>query len=126
MRRVNICEERGSGIDKVIAAVELAQLPPPEFIETENHTKAVLYAPRPLGKMEKEERVRGCYQHCCLKYVSGSKMSNQSIRERFKIEEKNYPMASRVIRDTLDANLIKLASPSSKSKKHATYIPFWA
>ncbi|MCC6326343.1 MAG: putative DNA binding domain-containing protein [Candidatus Brocadia sp.] len=126
MRRINICEERGSGIDKVIAAVELAQLPPPEFIETENHTKVVLYAPRPFGKMEKEEKVRACYQHCCLKYVSGSKMSNQSIRERFNIGEKNYPVASKIIRDTLDANLIKLASPGSKSRKHATYIPFWA
>ena len=31
MRRINICEERGSGIDKVIHAVEIFQLPPPSF-----------------------------------------------------------------------------------------------
>ena len=31
MRRMNICEERGSGIDKVIFQVELYQLPPPDL-----------------------------------------------------------------------------------------------
>lgn len=31
MRRINICEERGSGIDKVVAATEQAFLPAPEF-----------------------------------------------------------------------------------------------
>jgi ATP-dependent DNA helicase RecG len=35
MRRVGICEERGSGIDKVIAHVELYQLPPPDFTVTD-------------------------------------------------------------------------------------------
>jgi predicted HTH transcriptional regulator len=126
MRRINICEERGSGIDKVIAQIEQYQLPAPEFIETENHTKAILFAPRPFGKMEREDRIRACYQHCCLKYVAGSKMSNQTIRERFRIEERNYPMASKIIRDTLDAKLIKPPDPQSRSNRHATYIPFWA
>jgi predicted HTH transcriptional regulator len=31
MRRFRICEERGSGIDKVVAQLELYQLPPPVF-----------------------------------------------------------------------------------------------
>lgn len=31
MRRLNICEERGSGIDKVIRSVEVFQLPAPDF-----------------------------------------------------------------------------------------------
>ncbi|NEP12862.1 MAG: transcriptional regulator, partial [Symploca sp. SIO2C1] len=31
MRRINICEERGSGIDKVVHSVEVFQLPAPEF-----------------------------------------------------------------------------------------------
>ena len=36
MRRMNVCEERGSGIDKVIFQVELFQLPAPDFQEKEN------------------------------------------------------------------------------------------
>ena len=53
-------------------------------------------------------------------------MSNQTLRERFKIEEKNYATASRIIADTIEAKLIKPADAQSKSKKYATYIPFWA
>lgn len=45
MRRLNICEERGSGIDKVIFQVEMFQLPAPEFRVTDNHTIAVLLCP---------------------------------------------------------------------------------
>ncbi len=126
MRRINICEERGSGVDKVIFEVEFFQLPAPEFVSTENHTKVILYSHRSLTQMERDDKVRACYQHCCLKYVSSSRMSNQTLRERFKIEEKNYPIASRIIADTIETKLIKPADAQSKSKKFATYIPFWA
>lgn len=126
MRRINVCEERGSGVDKVIFEVEFFQLPAPEFVSTENHTKVVLYSHRALSKMEREDKIRACYQHCCLRYVSSSRMSNQTIRERFQIGEKNYPMASRIIADTIEVKLIKPADAQSKSKKFATYIPFWA
>ena len=44
MRRINICEERGSGIDKVVSAVEAFQLPPPDFRASDDNTIAVLYA----------------------------------------------------------------------------------
>ena len=127
MRRLNICEERGSGIDKVITSIEMFQLPAPDFIVLENNLKAILYAPKPLTKMDKEDRIRASYQHSCLKYVSGKeKMSNSSLRERFNISDKNYPMAWRIIAETLEAGLIKLADPESKSRKYAFYIPFWA
>jgi len=44
LRRCGICEEKGSGIDKVIFNVELFQLPAPEFLTQEKHTKVILYA----------------------------------------------------------------------------------
>ena len=53
-------------------------------------------------------------------------MSNQTLRERFKIKEENYSIASRIMRDTLDAGFIKLENPDNKSKKYTTYVPFWA
>ncbi|HLP05407.1 MAG TPA: hypothetical protein VK152_08270 [Paludibacter sp.] len=52
-------------------------------------------------------------------------MTNQSLRERFGIEEHNYPMASRIIADTIDAGLIKDYDTESKSKKFAKYVPYW-
>jgi ATP-dependent DNA helicase RecG len=123
MRRMNICEERGSGIKKVIAAVETYQLPAPDFRTTSQHTIAVLYAPRTFADMDGQERIRACYQHACLSYVAGKRITNSSLRGRLKIDKKNYPMASRILRDTLEAGLIRQASGT---KKDATYVPFWA
>ena len=122
MRRLNICEERGSGIDKVISAVEVFQLPAPDFRTTTNHTIAVLFGPREFSDMDRADRIRACYQHACLWFVSGKHMTNTSLRERLKIDKKNYPMASRIIRDTIDVGLIKQAGGS---RKDAKYIPFW-
>lgn len=126
MRRINICEERGSGIDKVILQVELFQLPAPNFIVTSNHTKSILYAYKSFADMEKSDRIRACYQHACLKYISNDFMTNTTLRDRFSIEKKNYPMASRVIADTIKKKMIKQYDPENLSKKHAKYIPFWA
>lgn len=126
MRRINICEERGSGIDKVIREVEMFQLPAPKFEVTENHTKAILFAYKKLSDMDKDDRIRACYQHACLRDVSNERMTNSSLRERFSIEDRNYPIASRIIAETIEAGLIKSYDPDSTSKKHAKYVPFWA
>jgi predicted HTH transcriptional regulator len=125
MRRLNICEERGSGIDKVVFQIELYQLPAPDFQVTSNHTKAVLFAPRKLTNMSTTDRIRACYQHACLCWVSNKFMTNTSLRERFGIEEKNHAVASRIISETAKAGLVKSADPTNKSKKHAKYAPFW-
>jgi len=126
MRRMNICEERGSGIDKTIAAIETYQLPAPEFIAGDNYLKAILYAHKQFKDMEKNDKVRACYQHCCLCYVMRKLMDNKSLRERFEISERNYPMISRLIGDTIEAKLIKSHDIQQTSKKFAKYIPFWA
>lgn len=126
MRRFNVCEERGTGIDKVISVAEMYQLPAPDFQMSDLHTRVVLFAPRTLGEMSREDRIRACYQHAALQHVSNGRMTNTTLRERFKIAEKNYAMASRIIADTLDAGLIKPFDPTNRSRKHARYIPYWA
>lgn len=126
MRLAHICGERGSGIDKAVGEVELYQLPPLEFLPTEKHTKVVLFAPRPLDKMDKGERVRAAYQHCCLLYVMRQKMTNQTLRTRLNIPDEAYSTATRILNDALAAKLIKYDEPEGGSRKHARYIPFWA
>lgn len=126
MRRVNICEERGSGIDKTLFQIELHQLPAPDFRVTGQHTVAVLFSHMPLDKMEKPERIRACYLHACLKRVSNDYMTNESLRKRLQLPDKEYPKASRIIRETIAVELVKPFDPSSKSRKHAKYLPFWA
>ena len=126
LRRARICEEKGSGIDKVISWVEAYQLPAPNFLVQEKHTKTILYAHQTLNEMDKKDKVRATYQHCCLCYVNNEKMTNQSLRERFKINDKNAAIASRIIAEAIAENLIKNDAPEAKSKKYAKYIPYWA
>lgn len=126
MRRLGICEEKSSGIDRVIDTAEVYQLPPPDFRVGDQRTAVVIYGPKPFDDMDREARIRACYQHCCLKYVMGEKMSNQSLRERFKLPEEKAETASRIIRDCTDAGLIKLDNPNSGSRRYARYLPFWA
>ena len=126
MRRLGICEERGSGIDKVFRLAEAYQLPAPDFRVTEDHTIAVLYAPRPFSQMSRDDRIRACYQHAGLQWVARKDMSNATLRVRFGISDANAAMASRIIAETLDAGLIKPFDPENRSRKHARYLPFWA
>lgn len=126
MRRMRMCEERGSGIDKVIFNVEVFQLPAPDFRTAGNSTVAVLYGPRLFSRMDREERIRACYQHACLLYVSGKRMSNASLRKRLGIRDANYPLASRIIRDTIKVELVKSHGEGVGSRRDATYVPFWA
>jgi predicted HTH transcriptional regulator len=126
MRRMNVCEERGSGIDKVVFHIEVFQLPAPDFRVAGDSTVAVLFGPRKFAQMDREERVRACYQHACLQFVSGKRMSNATLRKRMGIKDSNYPLASRVIRDAIEAGLVRPHGDRRGSKKDSTYVPFWA
>jgi predicted HTH transcriptional regulator len=126
LRRFGICEEKGSGIDKVIFYNEIYQLPAVDFIVSEKRTRITLFSYKDLNKLDKKDKVRACYQHACLRYVSNDIMTNQSLRERFQIEEQNSAIASRIIKDTINEGLIKDDDPLSNSRKYKKYIPFWA
>ena len=126
MRRLNICEEKGSGIDKVVNAAEVYQLPAPDFRVGEARTTTILFAYQDFSDMSKSDRIRACYQHCCLLYVSNQRMSNQTLRERFKMNDskKSTSAISIVIRATKEDGLIKQDNSESASTRYARYIPF--
>ncbi len=124
MRRIGICEERGSGIVKVITEIEVYQLPAPIFEQTEQHTRVILFAHKDYKDMDVEDRTRACYQHCCLRYVNKEPMNNASLRERFGIEKHNKAQASNVIRDAIKAGVIRAYDPSVGPKSRR-YVPFW-
>ena len=125
MRRIGVCEERGSGVDKVVYQTEYYQLPAPVFEKTDEHTRSVLFAHREFKDMDKQDRIRATYLHACLRYVQRNYMTNSTLRERFGIEEQNSAMASRIIKDALDAGEIRPFDDSS-SRKYMKYVPGWA
>ncbi|MES2204008.1 MAG: ATP-binding protein [Pseudomonadota bacterium] len=123
MRRMGLCEEQGSGLDKVIAEVELYQLPPPLFHESDNSMQVILYAPRSFAQMTADERIRACYQHAVLRFLAGDKMKNLSLCERLGIDKKNAAQATTVINSTQKIGWIKAAEAG---RPRTGYVPSWA
>jgi ATP-dependent DNA helicase RecG len=125
MRRLGICEEIGSGIDKVVQAAEAYQLPAPHFRAAHHRTEMIIYGQKGFDKMDREDRVRACYQHCALKYVMHERMTNQTLRERFHLSPTESNIVSMVITGTVEAGLIR-ADTKTASRKFAKYVPYWA
>jgi len=125
MRRIGICEERGSGWDKVVFQTELYQLPAPLPEVTDDHTRVVLFAPRPLTRMDKADRVRAVYLHACLRYVNREYVTNASVRKRFGIEPQNIATASRLIREAVETGIVLPYDPDA-APKLMRYVPVWA
>ena len=125
MFTLGICERRGSGIDRAIAAIEKMFLPAVKFTKSEQHTRVFLYPQKNLKEMTKLEKISACYQHACLMYEDGGTINNQSVRTRFELSKYDSSLASRIISDTMEANLIKPTDTETASKKFMTYIPFY-
>jgi ATP-dependent DNA helicase RecG len=126
MRRMSICEERSSGVDRVVSAAEFYQLPAPDFQAAFNRTVATVYGPKPFEEMDRDDRIRACYQHCALKRVLSERMTNQTLRERFGLGESKQATVSQIIAATIDARLVKLDETAGESRRYARYLPFWA
>ena len=126
MRRLRICEEKSSGIDKVIQAAEIYQLPAPDFRVNQGRTVVTLFGPKDFDDMDREDRIRACYQHCALKFVMSERMTNQSLRERFNLPESKATSVSQVIALATQSGMIKLDEKVGLSRKFARYVPFWA
>jgi predicted HTH transcriptional regulator len=125
MRRIKVCEERGSGVDKVVFETEFYQLPPPRWERQDGAFRVVLFAHKTLRDMDRSDRVHACYLHACLRHVMRDPMTNTTLRQRFGIEPQNAATASRIIRDALQDRLIK-PYEEGQSKKTSRYLPIWA
>lgn len=126
MRRLGICEEKSSGIDRVVQAAEIFQLPAPDFRASHQRTLVTIFGPKPFEEMDREDRIRACHQHCVLKWVMRANMTNQSLRERFGLSEHKSAIVSQIISATVEAGLIKPDERVGTSRKLARYLPLWA
>ncbi|MBV8819324.1 MAG: putative DNA binding domain-containing protein [Acidobacteriaceae bacterium] len=126
MRRMGICEEKGSGVDRVVSMAEAFQLPAPDFRAGNSRTVSTIFGPRKFEHMDREDRVRACYQHCALKWVMSERMTNQSLRERFKLGESKSAVISQIIAAAIESGVVKPDEVVGSSRKFARYLPFWA
>lgn len=125
LRRIGVCEERGSGIDLVVRLIEAAQLPAPLIEAPGDSTRVTIFAHRLLARMDHPDRVRACYLHACLRYVSRDYLTNTSLRERFGLAQDQTPVVSRVIREAVEAGVI-VPQDADAAPKLMRYLPSWA
>jgi predicted HTH transcriptional regulator len=125
MRRMGVCEERGSGWDKIATQVEQNQLLAPLVEVGDDWTRVTMFDRKPLAKMSSSERVRAVYLHACLQYANRGYVTNSSIRQRFGIEVRNSATASRLIKEAVAAKAIAPCDANA-SPKLMQYVPVWA
>ncbi len=73
--------------------------------------------------MDRETRIRACYQHCVLRYVIGKTMTNQTLRKRFALPDNKSAIVSQLIAAAISQDLIVADEGIGGSKRHARY---WA
>jgi len=101
LRRMHICEKRGSGVDRAIFAIEVAQLPAPNIENRDDGVRVTIYSQKELKKLTTEEQYRACYMHSCIQHVIRQDgLTNASLCKRFGIKDKNKAIASRIIKKT--------------------------
>lgn len=123
MHRVGICEERGSGYDKVITYIEQNNLPAPEITIHDKSTSVTLWYEKSFRDLTKDELIQICYDHSCLNYVQGKVTNNYSLRTRFKLDESERYKISRIFKLAVEAGLIK--EKEGTGPKNREYLPFW-
>ena len=83
-----------------------------------------LSAPRKFADMATTERIEACYQHAVLQYLSSQTLTNTTLRERFKLHDKQRNTITNLIADAVEAGRIK-RKDGSVGNKFAEYIPYW-
>lgn len=125
LRIVRICEERGSGFDRMEEGMNELKIPAPKVETAEDFTRTKLYWYEDLNNWKKEDRIRTCYLYSCYCYINDIEVSNKVLRERFGIDESRKSLISKIIKQTQEAGYIKL-SDENASVKMRRYIPYWS
>ena len=125
MRRMHICEEAGGGWDKAVLGCEEKHLPAPRMTLYEDSVKVTISIKSDYSKMTSKERLWACYLHACVRYVEDQFLTNATLRRRFGLDEESSANISRLIREALEAKLVKAYDPET-AKRYMKYVPFWA
>lgn len=126
MRHFRLCEEMGTGWDKIAISCEQAKLPAPRMavFEETGSTRVTLEARRPFSEYTLDDRIHACYLHACLCQVQQVQMTNATFRKRLGLPETSAGMVSRIIKEALGRGLIKLYDPAA-GRRSVKYVPYW-
>lgn len=125
MRRLNLCEELGTGWDRITLACEKMHMPAPRVDLYDENMKVSIFDARPFAELTSQDRLWSCYMHTCLKYINGEQATNSSMRERFDIPTSTSGSISRLIKTAIAKGMIRPLDKES-APKYMCYVPSWA
>lgn len=125
MRRLKMCEELGTGWDKIVIACELQKLPAPKIYSYDESTRVTLFSEAAFSSIALEDKLWACYLHSCIKQIDGEYLTNASLRERFGLKDTSAGSVSRLIKEAVKQGLIKPLDPTT-APRYMKYLPFWA
>ncbi len=125
MRRLKMCEELGTGWDKIALSCEIMQLPAPRIDIYEDNVKVTMFSKKEFSSISQEDKLWACYLHACIKHVQGEQLTNSSLRNRFGLKESSSGSISRLIKEAIHLKLIKPLDPET-APRYMKYIPIWA
>lgn len=125
MEKFHIVESRGTGIDKVVNALENNGLPSLDInVPTSRATVITIKSAKSFKDMSITERTNSIYWNACLNYVEDKQISNKTIRDTFKLASRDSSLVSKAVNNAVEAKKIKIYDPNV-GRKFSRYIPFW-
>ena len=125
MRRLRMCEELGTGWDKIVISCELNQLPAPRIELYEGSTRVILSSDIPFSALSSADKLWACYLHACIMHVQGEQLTNSSLRNRFGLKESSSGSISRLIKEAVEKKILKPLDPDT-APRYMKYLPIWA
>ena len=126
IRRMGMCEELGSGWDKIAIACEKSKLPAPkiDIYEDSDSTRVTIFEKAEFSTLTLDDRLWACYLHACVQYVQKDYLTNASFRNRFGLKDSSAGMVSRIIKDAIEKKLIRPFDPNT-APRYMKYVPIW-
>lgn len=125
MRRMELCEERGAGVDTVVLQAEKHRLPAPRFEAPGDFTRVTLFARQPLAELGRTDRTWACYLHACVNYLAPRPTTEATVRHRFGIPNDDESTAAALLEEATKAGLVA-AESAVEAGASARYLPYWA
>lgn len=125
LRKIGICESRGSGWDKVaMTSIEQGyRAPMPEVLQ--DVTRVTLTQRCTLEEMTTDDRIWNIYIYACWLWTHHEFLTNAHIRKIFKLPEEKMSKASILIGQVVKKGLIKVFDEAAGTRGRK-YLPNYA
>lgn len=120
----NVSESRGTGWDKIAAASPVFGCPTPQLERFEDSIRVTLVGRRGLNDMTFDEKMWTIYSYACYLWVSKKYLTNQELRQLFRLPDKDNSVISRLLTQAVEQKYLRVFDVNS-SPRDRKYLPFY-